>query len=70
MLPSLFQAATNLLENLENSGKSTPRKKVISKREDYSQIDDAFSSQKWSPKYYSRLWDYFRLERQIESNPL
>ena len=26
-------------------------KKVISKREDYCQIDDAFSSQKWSPKF-------------------
>ena len=45
-------------------GTPNTQKKVISKREDYSQTDDEFSSQKWSPKYYSRLWDY--LEGQIE----
>jgi len=38
---------------------STPRKKVISKQGDYSQIDDVFSSSKWSSKYYSRFWYYF-----------
>jgi len=48
------------------------QKKVISKREDYSQIDDAFSSYllEMVIKVLLPFLRLFPLERQIESNPL